>query len=189
MTTPDRLIRVSSPAAWRRWLERHHEEATEAWLVLFKAAHRGNRLSLSHAVEEALCFGWIDGKLHPLNDHSYALRFTPRRVGSVWSVTNIERVRRLTRQGKMTAAGLRRVAEARRNGQWRAARARERTDQPPPELRAALRRRKGALAGYRRLQNSRKKQLLHLLATARTPGTRRRRIATIVAEAEQALLV
>jgi uncharacterized protein YdeI (YjbR/CyaY-like superfamily) len=94
------LIRVSSRQAWRRWLHRHHTDAAEAWLVLFKAAYRGGRLSLSDAVEEALCFGWIDGKLRPLDDSSYALRFTPRRSGSVWSVTNIERVRRLTSRAR-----------------------------------------------------------------------------------------
>jgi uncharacterized protein YdeI (YjbR/CyaY-like superfamily) len=181
-TTSD-LLRASSRQAWRAWLERHHEHATEAWLVLHKAAHRGDRLSLSDAVEEALCFGWIDGKLKPLDATSYALRFTPRRSGSVWSVTNISRVRRLTRQGKMKPAGLAKVAEARRNGQWHAAQARERTDQPPPDLRAALRRRKGATAGFRRLPESRKKQLLHLLATARKSETREKRIANIVAEA------
>jgi uncharacterized protein YdeI (YjbR/CyaY-like superfamily) len=88
----------------------------------------------------------------------------------------------------MTAAGLAKVTEARRNGQWQAARARERTDKPPPDLRAALRRRKGATAGYRVLPESRKKQLLHLLATARNPHTRQKRIDAIVAEAAKALV-
>jgi len=186
MTAP-RLLRVSSRETWRSWLERHHAAAIEAWLVLRKAAHREGRLSLSDAVEEALCFGWIDGRLMPLNDQSYALRFTPRRSGSVWSITNIQRVRRLTTQGKMAPAGLAKVSEARRNGQWSAAQARERTDDPPPDLRAALRRKTGATAGYRRLPVSRKKQLLHILATAKRPNTRRKRIDAIVVEAAEAI--
>lgn len=179
-------LRLSSRKSWRSWLERNHERATEVWLVLIKAAYRGNRLSLSDAVEEALCFGWIDGKLRPIDARSYSLRFTPRRSGSVWSVANIARVRRLTREGKMAPAGLSKVADAKRSGQWDAARARERTDRLPPDLQAALRRRKGASAGYRQLTESRKKQLLHLLATSKRPETRRRRIAAIVTEAAEA---
>jgi uncharacterized protein YdeI (YjbR/CyaY-like superfamily) len=175
-----------SRQGWRSWLERNHTHATEAWLVLFKAAYREARLSLADAVEEALCFGWIDGKLRPLDARCYALRFSPRRPGSVWSVTNIARVRRLTREGKMAPAGLAKVADARRNGQWQAAQGRERTDRPPPDLRAALRRRRGATAGYRLLTQSRRKQLLHLLATSKRLETRQKRMAAIVAEAAKA---
>jgi uncharacterized protein YdeI (YjbR/CyaY-like superfamily) len=185
--TADVLLRVSSHHAWRSWLESNHAKATEVWLVLFKAAYREGQLSLSDAVEEALCFGWIDGKLQPLDSRLYALRFTPRRPGSVWSVTNIARVHRLTKDGRMAPAGLAKVTEARRNGQWQAAQARERTDQPPPDLRMALRRRKGATAGYRLLLQSRKKQLLHLLSTSKRPETRQKRIEAIVAEAARAI--
>jgi len=185
--TATSLIRVPSRQAWRSWLARNHAYATEAWLVLLKASYRAGGQSLSDAVEEALCFGWIDGKLEPLDARSYALRFTPRRSGSVWSLANIARVRRLTRQGRVAPAGLAKVAEARRNGQWQAARARERTDHPPPDLRVALHRRKGATAGYRLLLKSRKKQLLHLLATSKRPETRQKRIEAIVAEAAKAI--
>src|SRR3990172_4137580 len=115
---------------WREWLQAHHMEATEAWLVLFKgggrSGHRSNPLSLAEAVEEALCFGWIDGKLMSLDSRRYSLRFTPRRPNSIWSITNIRRVERLIREGRMTEVGLAKVAQARRSGQWHDAFQRER---------------------------------------------------------------
>jgi uncharacterized protein YdeI (YjbR/CyaY-like superfamily) len=168
---------------WRTWLESHHDRAAEAWLVLYKKGMREPSLSIAEAQEEALCFGWIDHMSRSLDSSRFLLRFTPRRAGSIWSMTNIRRVERLTRAGLMTQAGLEKVKEARRNGQWRAAIAREQTDLIPVELEKALRRRKGALAGYRGLADSRKKQLLHWFLTARTEATRQRRLEAILREA------
>jgi uncharacterized protein YdeI (YjbR/CyaY-like superfamily) len=82
---------------WRAWLQSNHRHSTEAWLILSKARYRQGDLSLSDAVEEALCFGWIDGKLRSLDRERYALRFTPRRPASIWSVSNIIRARKLIR--------------------------------------------------------------------------------------------
>jgi uncharacterized protein YdeI (YjbR/CyaY-like superfamily) len=118
-----------------------------------------------------------------LDSSRFLLRFTPRRAGSIWSVTNIRRVQKLTRTGLMTRAGLEKVREAQKNGQWGAAIAREQTDRVPADLEKALRRRKGALAGYRRLADSRKKQLLHWFLTARSEATRQRRLEAILREA------
>ncbi len=112
----------------------------------------------------------------------YSLRFTPRRAGSAWSISNIRRVEKLITTGLMTEAGLRKVAEAHQNGQWEAALRIERTDLIPTDLEKALRRRKGALAGYRSLTHSRKRQILRQLSTAKSPATRERRIAAIIQE-------
>jgi uncharacterized protein YdeI (YjbR/CyaY-like superfamily) len=170
---------------WRNWLESHHRKADEAWLVLYKKGVREGSLSLDEIVEEALCFGWIDGKLRGLDKERYSLRFTPRRNKSVWSVSNIRRVERLIREGLMTESGMEKVVEARKSGQWDAAISREQTDVIPADLEKALRGKKGAVAGYRSLSNSRKKQLLHWLLTARRPDTRQRRIAAIVRETSE----
>jgi uncharacterized protein YdeI (YjbR/CyaY-like superfamily) len=145
----------------RSWLKAHHDRAKEAWLLLYKKGAHSPSLSLNDAQEEALCFGWIDHLSKSLDASRYSLRFTPRRAGSIWSVTNIRRVKRLIKAGLMTEAGLEKIAEAHQNGQWDAAIARERTEQVPTDLEKALRRRKGPLAGYRSLTSSRKKQLLH----------------------------
>jgi uncharacterized protein YdeI (YjbR/CyaY-like superfamily) len=179
---PDRtdLLTFEDRAAWRRWLEQNHLEEAEAWLAIRKKGADAACLPLDHAVEEALCFGWIDGKLERLDDLRYALRFTQRRSGSVWSVRNIRRVERLMAEGRMSEFGLSKVAEGRASGQWEAAIRREDVDRIPEDLERALRRKKGALAAYRSLTSSRKKQLLHWIFTAKRRETRKRRVEAIV---------
>jgi uncharacterized protein YdeI (YjbR/CyaY-like superfamily) len=167
---------------WRKWLEQHHAEKTEAWLVHYKKGFQESTLRLEEAVEEALCFGWIDGLLRSLDEKRYSLRYTPRRPNSVWSMRNIERVERLIREGRMTEAGLEKIREAKENGQWEAAIRREQVDIIPPDLEKALRRRKGAIAAYRALPASRKKQYIYWLQTAKRPTTKQRRIDKIVQE-------
>jgi len=175
-------LQFTRRSEWRAWLKTHHQRDDEAWLVICKKSERPSGLALTEAVEEALCYGWIDGKLKSLDHARYLLRFSPRRRGSVWSVSNIRRVRELIQTGRMTKAGLAKVFEGRLSGQWDAALEREETRRVPPDLQAALRRRKGALAGYRGLRVSRKKMLLHWLQDARRPETRQRRIRMIVRE-------
>ncbi|HSB89915.1 MAG TPA: YdeI/OmpD-associated family protein [Anaerolineales bacterium] len=172
----------ASRSEWRAWLKAHHQHANEAWLIICKKTERPSGLALAEAVEEALCYGWIDGKLKSLDRAHYLLRFSPRRRGSVWSVSNIRRVRELIQTGRMTKAGLAKVFEGRLSGQWDAALEREETGRVPPDLEAALRRRKGALGGYRGLRVSRKKMLLHWLQDAKRPETRLKRIRMIVRE-------
>jgi uncharacterized protein YdeI (YjbR/CyaY-like superfamily) len=167
---------------WRTWLEEHHAEESEVWLALRKKAFSPPGLSLEEAVEEALCFGWIDGLLKRLDERRYVLRFTPRRSNSVWSVSNIERAERLIQKGRMTDAGLKAIAEAKENGQWDAALRREQVDVIPVDLEAALRAREGALAAYRSLPASRKKQYIYWLQSAKRPATKERRIERIVDE-------
>ena len=173
----------ASRAQWRSWLEAHHDRAEEVWIVLYKKSAMQGSLSIDEAQEEALCFGWIDHLSRTLDNSRFLLRFTPRRAGSVWSITNIRRVERLIEAGLMTEAGAEKIADARQNGQWDAAIARERTDLIPADLQKALRRRKGALAGYRAMTDSRKKQFVHWLLTARNEATRKRRLEAIVKEA------
>jgi uncharacterized protein YdeI (YjbR/CyaY-like superfamily) len=168
---------------WRAWLKAHHRREAQVWLALYKKGERTPSLSIAEAQEEALCFGWIDHLSRSLDQSRFLLRFTPRRAGSIWSLTNIRRVEKLTGAGLMTQAGLEKVAEARRNGQWEAAIAREQTERIPAELEKSLRRRKGALAGYRSLTPSRKKQLVHWLLTAKSEATRQRRLQAILQEA------
>jgi uncharacterized protein YdeI (YjbR/CyaY-like superfamily) len=182
MSLPHDLLDFESRAAWRKWLKAHHRTASEAWLVLQKKGYSESALSQEEAVKEALCFGWIDGKLKSLDQKRYSLRFSPRRSNSVWSVSNIRRVEELSNQGLMTEAGLQKVAEAHESGQWKAAILRERVDVIPEDLQRALRRQKGATAAYRSLPASRRKQLLHWLMTAKRTKTRQKRIKAILAE-------
>jgi len=163
-------------------LETNHATDTEAWLVIFKKKYRDLGLTLDEAVEEALCFGWIDGVLNPLDERCYALRFSPRTPYSIWSMSNIRRVEKLTAQGKMTEAGSLRIAEAKENGEWDAAIRREQVDLIPEELESALRNHAGALSAYQALPDSRKKQYIYWLQTAKREETKHRRIHKIVDE-------
>jgi uncharacterized protein YdeI (YjbR/CyaY-like superfamily) len=183
MPTERELLPVSTRSELRSWFQAHHAQADEVWVVILKGKSRGAAsLTLEEAQEEALCFGWVDVQNKRLDEARYALRFTPRRAGSAWSISNIRRVEQLTAAGRMTEAGLKPVAEAQANGQWEIALRVEETDVIPEDLEQALRREKGALAAYRGLSRSRKRQMLRLLLTAKSPATRQRRIAAIVEE-------
>ena len=182
MDESSKHLEFSERNQWRRWLEAHHAEESEAWLVHTRKGVQAPALSLAEAVEEALCFGWIDGLLRKLDERRYVVRYTPRRPNSVWSVSNIQRVERLIREGRMTDAGLEKVAEAKENGQWEDAIRREQVEVIPPDLERALRRRKGAIAAYRALPASRKKRYIYWLQSAKRPTTLRRRIEKIVEE-------
>ena len=97
---------ANSREAWRLWLEAHHQEQGEIWLVLYKLSSGKRVLTLDQAQEEALCFGWIDSQMKPLDEESFAQRFTPRRSRSNWSQVNRDRALRLLREGRMTPAGM-----------------------------------------------------------------------------------
>ncbi len=112
-------VHVANRAAWRRWLVRNHACAPEGiWLVFDKKGCGRPVLGYEEAVEEALCFGWIDGTIRSLDAGRYCRRFTPRRASSRWSPANRVRAERLIREGLMTALGLARINLAKRSGTW-----------------------------------------------------------------------
>jgi uncharacterized protein YdeI (YjbR/CyaY-like superfamily) len=97
---------------WHRWLEKNHDKTEEVWLVYYKK-HTGKPcLAYFDAVEEALCYGWIDGKIKRINNEYYIQRYTPRRPGSRWSKYNVERIEKLVKEGRMEPAGLKVFKEA-----------------------------------------------------------------------------
>jgi uncharacterized protein YdeI (YjbR/CyaY-like superfamily) len=104
--------------AWRAWLAEHHATSADIWLVLAKKNSGLQSVSLDEAVEEALCFGWIDSRLRRIDERTHALRFTPRKPKSVWSQSNKERVARLMAQGLMMPAGLAAVEAGMASGAW-----------------------------------------------------------------------
>jgi len=182
MKPPTEGIEFADAAGWRSWLETNHATLSEAWLVIYKVKSVHLGIGLEEAVEQALCFGWIDGTLQRRDGETYFLRFSPRRTQSVWSIRNVRRAERLILEGEMTSAGLEKINEAMENGQWEAAHQRENTDEIPERLRKALSRRKGALAAFRAMGPARKKQLLYWLQTAKRSETERKRIQAIVDE-------
>ena len=103
---------------WREWLAAHHGSASVVWLLIHKKYAAEPSVSYDEAVEKALCWGWIDGLTNRWDERSYAVRFTPRRPGSVWSKSNVTRVGQMIAQGRMTPAGQALVDEAKRRGTW-----------------------------------------------------------------------
>ena len=180
MITAGEQAHFVNRAEWRAWLEENHATAKEAWLIIYKKHTGKASLSYEEAVEEALCFGWIDGVLKPIDDEKYALRYSPRQKGSVWSETNKRRVAKLIKQGRMTEAGLAKVKEAKANGEWRAATLREDTANIPDDLRQALKANSLARHNFDRLAPSHKRQYIYWITSAKTDKTRQRRIAETI---------
>ena len=104
-----KTLYVTTRDEWRDWLAEHHEAETEIWLVYYKQHSGRPRIPYDDAVEEALCFGWIDSIVKKIDDEKFAQKFTPRRNRSKWSAINKRRVRRMIREGRMTPAGLAKV--------------------------------------------------------------------------------
>ncbi len=98
---------VHTRQEWREWLAVHVQTHKEIWLVFYKKSAHRSGISFEDAIEEALCFGWIDSQLKGINEQTYAIRFTPRRPKSQWTTSNRARAARLMREGKMTEAGWR----------------------------------------------------------------------------------
>jgi uncharacterized protein YdeI (YjbR/CyaY-like superfamily) len=102
----------------RSWLREHHASRDDVWLVIYKKHSAVPAVTLAQATEEALCFGWIDSAMRPIDGDRYALRYTPRRKGSNWSERNKALAGRLIEQGRMTGAGFAKIDEAKESGRW-----------------------------------------------------------------------
>ena len=111
-------VTPKSRRAWRDWLQKHHAAKPEVWLVFYKRHAGKPSLSYDDAVEEALCFGWIDGVRRRVDEDRYMHRFSPRQASSRWSALNRTRVARMEEAGLMTPAGRSAVQAAKRNGKW-----------------------------------------------------------------------
>ena len=111
-------IPFATAEEWRVWLEQNHAIAEDVWLMIYMARSATPSVTLQQAMQEAICFGWIDSSMQPIDGERYALRFTPRRKTSNWSERNKGWAARLIDEGRMTEAGLAKIEEAKRNGRW-----------------------------------------------------------------------
>lgn len=132
-----KTITPKDAAEWRAWLEKNHASQTEIWVIYVKTAH-GRSMTWSHAVDEALCFGWIDTTSVRIDDKHYRQRFTPRRRNSRWSEVNRKKALALIAAKKMRPAGQKEIDLAKENGQWAKSQPTTRKADMPPELEAAL---------------------------------------------------
>ena len=176
----DKAVHFRNSREWRDWLSENHDKKDELWLLHHKTRRRAASVSLEDAVSEAICFGWIDGKLRSIDEDRYIVRYSPRRSNSVWSQINKDRAEALIASGKMTAAGLAKIDEARQNGMWDAAYTNRRSDRMPSDLHEALSRDKDAWSNFANFANSYRNMYIGWVNDAKTDVTRKRRIAEVV---------
>ena len=174
-TVPADSIHPTTRAQWRAWLERHPARAEGVWLISYKKASGKPRFEYDEAVEEALCFGWIDSKPRKLDDERSMLWFAPRKPRTGWSRLNKERVERLIARGLMMPAGLAKIDAAQQDGSWNALDAVEALE-IPPDLEQALAAYPEAEPRFAEFPRSVRRGILEWIASARKPETRARRI-------------
>ncbi len=173
---------VPDADAWRAWLTEHHATSDGVWLILHKKGGTVTALTYEQAVQEALCFGWIDGQAGARDAESSRQRMTPRRPRSRWSARNVERVAALEAAGRMHPAGRAQVEAARADGRWAAAYAGPATVEVPVDLLAALAAEPRAQAWWDVLTSANRFAVCSAIHGAKRPETRARRIARFVAE-------
>ncbi|TQJ35208.1 YdeI/OmpD-associated family protein [Arthrobacter sp. SLBN-122] len=171
---------VPDAAAWRAWLEENHKTSPGVWLVLHKKGGTVTALDYPAALDEALCFGWIDGQLRRRDAESSFQRMTPRRPRSVWSARNVGHIARLEEAGKMTDAGRAAVEAAKADGRWDAAYGGQADLEVPADLAAAIAANPAAQAMFDVLTKTNLFALVYRTNSAKQAATRERRIAGFV---------
>ncbi len=168
-----------SPEAFRQWLERHHDSADEVWVGFWKQHTGKPSLTWSEAVDQALCFGWIDGIVRRVDDERHVQRFTPRRPKSVWSKVNVEKVKALTRAGLMHSAGLA-VFRARGAEHKVGYSVAERDGTLGPAEEKRFRARRAAWQWFQQQPDGYRRNVVHWVMSAKRAETRERRLAELI---------
>lgn len=172
----------STPAAFRRWLTRHHAREAELWVGYYKKGTGVPSITWPESVDEALCFGWIDGVRKTVDEARYMIRFTPRRPGSIWSNVNIAKIQALIAAGRMRPAGIAafEARSAARSGVYSF----ERSDEARLETAeaAAFRRERAAWRFFEAQPPGYRRTALHWVTSAKLAETRARRLATLIAD-------
>ncbi|GAA4469649.1 YdeI/OmpD-associated family protein [Nemorincola caseinilytica] len=187
MTPKEKQIETFYPASvqeWRLWLQQHHDKKPSIWIVCYKKETGIPTITWSEAVDEALCFGWIDSTRRSVDSGSFIQFFTRRKPTSTWSRINKEKVDRLTAEGRMTPAGQEVIEKAKKNGSW------ELLDQVedlaiPKEMEKEFKLHPGSKDFFLGLSRSVRKQMLHWVTMAKLPETKHKRIKEIVTHAAQ----
>lgn len=169
---------------WRKWLEKNHSTSAGVWLVYYKKDSGRTRVEYGDAVEEALCFGWIDSTMNPIDEQSYMQLFTPRKPKSGWSALNKQRIEKLLGQGLMHEAGHAKIETARQDGSW------EKLDHIesftiPPELKKAFTANKKAKAFFDAQGKTNKKYILYYIANVKDATKKAKRVEEVIEAANE----
>lgn len=172
---------VADVHAWRAWLDQNESTSDGLWVLLAKKGTVSpTSLNYQHALEEALCSGWIDGQRKSVDAHTFKQRYTPRRAKSLWSLRNIDIVARLRAEGRMRDLGFAEIERAKSDGRWDRAYAGPATAEVPTELAAALEAHPAAGAAFAALNRTENYSSLHPILTAASEKTRDQRIARLL---------
>ena len=170
---------------WRTWLGKNYDVEKGIWLVFYKKHTGKPRISYDDAVEEALCFGWIDSTVKRIDDEKFMRKFTPRKGRSKWSNINRKRARKMMKEGKMTEAGLAKIREAKDNGEWFRTAWPQKELVVPPDLHKALVANKKARDFFNSLANTYRRHFVGWIASAKRNETRERRLNEAIKLLEQ----
>jgi uncharacterized protein YdeI (YjbR/CyaY-like superfamily) len=169
-------------ANWRAWLEQHHDNEQEIWLVYFKAARDKTNIDYESSIEEALCFGWIDSIIQKIDEETYARKFNPRRMDSQWSETNKRRVIKVIREGRMTEAGMAKVTFNVNEVDASKPKPKRPTVQMPEKMEQALKSRPGLWEAFQKVSPSYRRNYILWLSDAKKPETFERRFQILADE-------
>jgi uncharacterized protein YdeI (YjbR/CyaY-like superfamily) len=174
------IIAFKDSSIWRRWLDENHTKTSGVWLRLYKKASGVPTVSYAEALDEALCYGWIDGQKKRYDEASFLQKFTPRRPRSMWSKRNIEHIKRLKDAGLMTPAGLAEVEKAQSDGRWETAYDAPSSMEAPGYFLEELHKHPKAELFYNELNKTNKYAIAWRLQTAKTDTTRMRRTEKLI---------
>jgi uncharacterized protein YdeI (YjbR/CyaY-like superfamily) len=174
------ILRFTNRAAWTRWLDERHGSSDGVWLKIAKKASGIPTVTHPEALEDALCYGWIDGQRAPHDESFFLQRFTPRAKRSKWSQINRDKATSLIEHGRMKPAGLAQVDAAKQDGRWEAAYAPQSSQAIPEDFQQALEQNPKAHEFFNTLRGARRYSFLYRIQDAKRPETRARRIKEFV---------
>jgi uncharacterized protein YdeI (YjbR/CyaY-like superfamily) len=175
-----KTVTFKSSLEFRSWLEKNHADSDGLWLRIFKKDSARKSITYAGALDQALCYGWIDGQKQPCDKRSWLQKFIPRRVKSGWSKINTQHVERLVRARQMARPGLEAVEAAKADGRWQAAYDSPRNAAPPEDFLKALSEHRRAKAFFETLNRANVYAIVYRLQTAKKPETREKRLKLIL---------
>ena len=174
------VVSFASAEEWRKWIAEHHAKSNGVWLRLYKKDSGEKTVSYAEALEEALCYGWIDGQVNKYDATSYIQKFTPRRPKSIWSKRNTEKAERLIQEGKMEKAGMHQVALAKADGRWQQAYDSYKNMKVPEDFLQLLSKNEKAKTFFDGLNKANQYAIAWRLQTVKKPETREKRLKEIL---------
>ena len=165
---------------WRGWLQQNHALSDEIWLIYFKKHTKKETVRYAEAVEEALCFGWIDSLVKRIDDETYMQKYTPRKKNSLWSLVNKNRTKKLIKEGKMTTAGMEQIEIAKKNGKWMKAYSSKKVIEMPEFFEKELKKDSRAFTNFFNFAKSYQNQYLGWILSAKREETRQKRVKIVL---------